>query len=1227
MSAESVSEVGETIEGVNTNTNTNISSNDVTNFEVKELEGVRKGKSDWREYRAIELENGATCVLVSDKESKTTAMAVSVNVGASADPRELSGLAHFCEHMCFLGSEAYPGENEYKRYLSSHGGQSNASTSMHFTTYKFDILADHAEPAVDRFANFFVGPLFSPSGTAREVNAVDSENSKNLTTDGRRRLQILKAMADPNHHYSKFSTGNATTLPAANSNSDEPTTTTTTDNDSNHVREALLAFHRRHYRPDNMGIVIVGPQSLDTLQSWVVPRFAPMVDRWTGDESSLTKVELLVEQAAKEAPNNKFHQPQPPYFPAFRPELQGGTWPVLLTTKPLRSVRKLVLMFPLPSVRYQQERSPVKILSHLLGHEGKGSSFAALQDAGLVNSLSTGLRISAPDNSLLQIDVSLTERGEERWTDVASVLFDHCRLLSQTAQTAAGQCGNQQEQEEALNELQRIWSEIVKLNIMQFNQTSPGQAYGLAPGLSQSILYNGTKKCMSSGWQLEEDESTLPLGLLVDFALQLNPANCIVERCSQAAWDEQVTSTTTSNKVEEKNVNIDSSAVTFGLQKEKWYGVEYYTSKIDSDTVTRWETDGAVAQEPLGNLHLPTPNRFIPRTLELCADLTEEARRGPRIDKEIDPPNLIVDEPNVGRLWHRLDDRYALPQSSLQILLRNAAVENVFDAEEQTWHHDVDASIRSLILTGVFSDAMAQETYDADLAGLHWSLSKSSSGILLSCFGYSDRLPDLAVQLLQDFVLRPETILRESHLRATKDQVVRNFESYFQSRRADSHAMYYRDLLLSSKGGGIEQSLEAAKSTTLESLLAQHKLIFSNPEMFAECFFTGNVSQHEARQFFDSACAMLKEATAKSAPDPSKSAVTAVRKPKNRWIPGGLERRLAAGEDVELSFNSKNPEEENGAVLVTYQSQIPGWKGDHLSTRESLKSSASIRLICHMMKEPLFDDLRTKQQLGYVVSGYYDLSFSSRPHDLYQQKEQDLQADGEGAVVTPIDFIVVNILSRKLPPTEVAARVDEFLVNFREMLVEMPESQIRDHSDALGQKMLKPIQKLGSEASVHFGKIRRYAPEVLGNWKKRDASIPWDSAKVMAKEIQSLDRSDLLQTWDRVVAGKNRSRVVSLVYGKTFPLEAPKESSSWISRWNVSQNNPIRTIQDLMSKRKELEPFDAKWRREKSFFQTLGRRQKSFGVAAAAFLGVGILGYYASNKNTDSTSDRTTKAR
>jgi insulysin len=66
---------------------------------IRPLPQVITGKSDWRNYRPIRLSNGVTCILVQDKESKTTACSVAVAVGASSDPREMSGLAHFTEHM------------------------------------------------------------------------------------------------------------------------------------------------------------------------------------------------------------------------------------------------------------------------------------------------------------------------------------------------------------------------------------------------------------------------------------------------------------------------------------------------------------------------------------------------------------------------------------------------------------------------------------------------------------------------------------------------------------------------------------------------------------------------------------------------------------------------------------------------------------------------------------------------------------------------------------------------------------------------------------------------------------------------------------------------------------------------------------------------------------------------------------------------------------------------
>ena len=58
-----------------------------------------------------------------------------------------------------------------------------------------------------RFAQFFLKPLFTESATEREVNAVNSENDKNVSTDAWRLHQLEKATCDLSHDFAKFGTG------------------------------------------------------------------------------------------------------------------------------------------------------------------------------------------------------------------------------------------------------------------------------------------------------------------------------------------------------------------------------------------------------------------------------------------------------------------------------------------------------------------------------------------------------------------------------------------------------------------------------------------------------------------------------------------------------------------------------------------------------------------------------------------------------------------------------------------------------------------------------------------------------------------------------------------------------------------------------------------------------------------------------------------------------------
>lgn len=169
-----------------------------------------------------------------------------------SDPDDLPGLAHFCEHMLFLGTEKYPQENDYHMYLSHNGGLCNAATHFDHTTYYFDVTPEKLEGALDRFAQFFITPLFTETLTELELNAIHSEHEKNIASDTWRVDQLDKSSADPSHPFSKFGTGHRETLD------------TIPKQKSINVRDKLLEFHKKYYSANIMSLCVLGKGKIIT---------------------------------------------------------------------------------------------------------------------------------------------------------------------------------------------------------------------------------------------------------------------------------------------------------------------------------------------------------------------------------------------------------------------------------------------------------------------------------------------------------------------------------------------------------------------------------------------------------------------------------------------------------------------------------------------------------------------------------------------------------------------------------------------------------------------------------------------------------------------------------------------------------------------------------------------------------------------------------------------------
>uniref|UniRef100_A0A8C2UXP0 Nardilysin convertase n=1 Tax=Chinchilla lanigera TaxID=34839 RepID=A0A8C2UXP0_CHILA len=181
---------------------------------------------------------------------KQSAAALCVGVGSFADPDDLPGLAHFLEHMVFMGSLKYPDENGFDAFLKKHGGSDNASTDCERTVFQFDVQRKYFKEALDRWAQFFIHPLMIRDAIDREVEAVDSEYQLARPSDANRKEMLFGSLARPGHPMGKFFWGNAETL------KHEPKK----NNIDTHAR--LREFWMRYYSAHYMTLVV---------QSKVVP--------------------------------------------------------------------------------------------------------------------------------------------------------------------------------------------------------------------------------------------------------------------------------------------------------------------------------------------------------------------------------------------------------------------------------------------------------------------------------------------------------------------------------------------------------------------------------------------------------------------------------------------------------------------------------------------------------------------------------------------------------------------------------------------------------------------------------------------------------------------------------------------------------------------------------------------------------------------------------------------
>ena len=81
------------------------------------------------------LKNGLRVVTIPMKDNPTATVLVLVEAGSKYETKEVNGISHFLEHMCFKGTTKRPKAIDISKELDTLGSQYNAFTAQEYTGY------------------------------------------------------------------------------------------------------------------------------------------------------------------------------------------------------------------------------------------------------------------------------------------------------------------------------------------------------------------------------------------------------------------------------------------------------------------------------------------------------------------------------------------------------------------------------------------------------------------------------------------------------------------------------------------------------------------------------------------------------------------------------------------------------------------------------------------------------------------------------------------------------------------------------------------------------------------------------------------------------------------------------------------------------------------------------------------------------------------------------------
>lgn len=184
------------------------------------------------------LDNGLTVMVKEMPGSKVATVQIWVKAGSIYEEESEAGITHLIEHMIFKGTPSR-GPGQLAEEIEGLGGRINAYTSFEHTVYHATLSARHWQQALEVLADSVQNSLFDATELEREKKVVLEEIGMRNDRPGTMLFQSLMENAYTVHPYR---------LPIIG----------TVESVSGFSRDDILAYMAKHYKPENMMVLVVG---------------------------------------------------------------------------------------------------------------------------------------------------------------------------------------------------------------------------------------------------------------------------------------------------------------------------------------------------------------------------------------------------------------------------------------------------------------------------------------------------------------------------------------------------------------------------------------------------------------------------------------------------------------------------------------------------------------------------------------------------------------------------------------------------------------------------------------------------------------------------------------------------------------------------------------------------------------------------------------------------------